>query len=519
MGKKDKSFNIGDLVFAKVKGYPPWPAKITKTNNKKYSVYFYGTGETANIKIEDLFNYKDSKNKFATDKNLKRAHFREAIAQIEAALEGEDSAPINLEELDASVVGQSDAAGAAAAGGGNDTTIATDLDETNALDETVAEEADEVMSAATTAVAAAADETVDEIATEAEVAEEQTVAADVKPAVEEAVSSSTSPAPDAAKGTPETELVSRSGRKIKPKRYMDEEEVPQNPSKRLKAETKKKRLMDSNNSISIEIDELNSINDENDDITDDDDDDDNVDAFSPKRTGLRTFRENNINADDANANVINIEEDEEIHVKTDASSTPIINIAEKGYLFDDNDVELTSIPMSIPLPIPIPLPVQSNATESNGLINLKDEDFLLITDENPNIQNIVNMSEMGFISKAHAALNRTPSSRKSTPRQRRKKPSQDDAYIAIMREKTKVLKELASTSTVLNAAYNLESPDKTITQQYFDVYSAEIELLPNDLRLKCQREVHQAVTDIIHKFQDQAVEMKRTRSCRKLVQK
>ncbi|XP_055904453.1 PC4 and SFRS1-interacting protein isoform X1 [Eupeodes corollae] len=238
MGKKDKSFNIGDLVFAKVKGYPPWPAKITKTNNKKYSVYFYGTGETANIKIEDLFNYKDSKNKFATDKNLKRAHFREAIAQIEAALEGEDSAPINLEELDASVVGQSDAAGAAAAGGGNDTTIATDLDETNALDETVAEEADEVMSAATTAVAAAADETVDEIATEAEVAEEQTVAADVKPAVEEAVSSSTSPAPDAAKGTPETELVSRSGRKIKPKRYMDEEEVPQNPSKRLKAETK-----------------------------------------------------------------------------------------------------------------------------------------------------------------------------------------------------------------------------------------------------------------------------------------
>ncbi|XP_055849743.1 hepatoma-derived growth factor-related protein 2 isoform X1 [Episyrphus balteatus] len=234
MGKKDKSFNIGDLVFAKVKGYPPWPAKITKTNNKKYSVYFYGTGETANIKIEDLFNYKDSKNKFATDKNLKRAHFREAIAQIEAALEGEDSAPINLEEFDASVVAQSDA-------GGNDTTIATDLDETNLLDDTVAEEADEVSSAATTAPqAAAAEETVDEVATE--VVEEPRAVVDVKPPVEEIVSSSTSPAAEAtaagAKGANETEIVSRSGRKIKPKRYMDEEEVPQNPSKRIKAETK-----------------------------------------------------------------------------------------------------------------------------------------------------------------------------------------------------------------------------------------------------------------------------------------
>lgn len=29
MGKKDKVFNIGDLVFAKVRGYPPWPAKVS----------------------------------------------------------------------------------------------------------------------------------------------------------------------------------------------------------------------------------------------------------------------------------------------------------------------------------------------------------------------------------------------------------------------------------------------------------------------------------------------------------
>lgn len=84
MVKEKKQFNIGDLVFAKVKGYPAWPAKITRYNNKKYNVYFYGTGETANIKLEDLFQYAEHKERFATDKNMKRNNFREAMQQIEA---------------------------------------------------------------------------------------------------------------------------------------------------------------------------------------------------------------------------------------------------------------------------------------------------------------------------------------------------------------------------------------------------------------------------------------------------
>ncbi|KAH8278731.1 hypothetical protein KR018_008046 [Drosophila ironensis] len=100
--KAGKTFSIGDLVFAKVKGYPAWPAKITKYNNKKYNVYFYGTGETANIKLEDLFPYADNKKKFATDKNMKRGKFSDAIDQIESALRGEDSAPIDLSGADES---------------------------------------------------------------------------------------------------------------------------------------------------------------------------------------------------------------------------------------------------------------------------------------------------------------------------------------------------------------------------------------------------------------------------------
>ncbi|XP_055708678.1 hepatoma-derived growth factor isoform X2 [Phlebotomus papatasi] len=97
MAKKDRSYKIGDLVFAKVKGYPPWPAKIVKlSGNKKYNVYFYGTGETGYIKSEDLFSYAESKSKLATDKHMKKPQFKEAVDQIEAALKGQDSSPIEM---------------------------------------------------------------------------------------------------------------------------------------------------------------------------------------------------------------------------------------------------------------------------------------------------------------------------------------------------------------------------------------------------------------------------------------
>uniref|UniRef100_A0A182P4S7 PWWP domain-containing protein n=1 Tax=Anopheles epiroticus TaxID=199890 RepID=A0A182P4S7_9DIPT len=89
-----KTFQIGDLVFAKVKGYPPWPAKITRIEKSKYNVYFYGTGETANIKKEDLFLYESSKEKFATEKMMKRKGFKEAMIQIESAINGEDPSPL-----------------------------------------------------------------------------------------------------------------------------------------------------------------------------------------------------------------------------------------------------------------------------------------------------------------------------------------------------------------------------------------------------------------------------------------
>ncbi|RZF41624.1 hypothetical protein LSTR_LSTR000338 [Laodelphax striatellus] len=84
-----KRYGPGDKVFAKVRGYPPWPARVEgvadETPNKmKYHVYFYGTCETAICKTEELFSYIDNREKFG--KPMKKRGFKEGIEQIEQEL-------------------------------------------------------------------------------------------------------------------------------------------------------------------------------------------------------------------------------------------------------------------------------------------------------------------------------------------------------------------------------------------------------------------------------------------------
>ena len=70
---------IGDLVFAKIKGYSPWPARVMDKSQVagKFSVFFFGTYQTANIKQCDIYQYNDeNKAKWGTgkkNKNLERA--------------------------------------------------------------------------------------------------------------------------------------------------------------------------------------------------------------------------------------------------------------------------------------------------------------------------------------------------------------------------------------------------------------------------------------------------------------
>lgn len=83
-------FKKKDKVFAKIRGYPAWPAIISGVTDtpsrQRYNVYFYGTGERAECKAEELFPYEENKSKLG--KPNKRKYFAEALIQIEEDVDG-----------------------------------------------------------------------------------------------------------------------------------------------------------------------------------------------------------------------------------------------------------------------------------------------------------------------------------------------------------------------------------------------------------------------------------------------
>ena len=101
MSKKSKkvdsggpvSFQPGDLVFAKVTGYPPWPGIIDKVDEAKslevnqYRVFFFGTHDHAVIPVQNIWPYEKNKEIFdkpsSTLEGDTRRHFDCSLEEIQ----------------------------------------------------------------------------------------------------------------------------------------------------------------------------------------------------------------------------------------------------------------------------------------------------------------------------------------------------------------------------------------------------------------------------------------------------
>lgn len=184
----------------------------------KYSVYFYGTGETGSVKSEDLDPY-DEKNiaRYNTDRNMKKPEYKEAVDQIQAAIAGNFPLPLPLNDSSALL----------------ESTADTVLEDTSA-DETELRIAEEVPAPVV-------------------VPKKRPALAKIKPEPQELSAPVSAAVPEAKEND---EKISRSGRKIKEKKMnmdeMDPDEMfKPNAVKRFKLDLAKPKqtVLTENNSI------------------------------------------------------------------------------------------------------------------------------------------------------------------------------------------------------------------------------------------------------------------------------
>lgn len=99
--EKPTQFKAGEGCFAKVRGFPFWPAKVTKVSGNSVNVVFFGTKEVASLALRDLAKAsKENQEKFATSQLLKRKGYSEGIEQLKDHMAGKPGDQTLLGEVE-----------------------------------------------------------------------------------------------------------------------------------------------------------------------------------------------------------------------------------------------------------------------------------------------------------------------------------------------------------------------------------------------------------------------------------
>ncbi|XP_044749983.1 putative oxidoreductase GLYR1 homolog [Coccinella septempunctata] len=105
-------FEVGDLVWAKMKGYPPWPAQVVNPPPKKGSkkncqwIYFFGSENYAWIEVDQIKSYHAYKEKLSM--GSKAGGFKQALEKIEEFIEKKKTDPTYEIEMPAIVEDKDD---------------------------------------------------------------------------------------------------------------------------------------------------------------------------------------------------------------------------------------------------------------------------------------------------------------------------------------------------------------------------------------------------------------------------
>lgn len=83
-----KELKIGDVVLGRMRGYPPWPARILSFTKNKQSAgcYFYGTHNNGPINACKIVPFKDAFNVVRLIAIRNPSGFKKGVQELEVAL-------------------------------------------------------------------------------------------------------------------------------------------------------------------------------------------------------------------------------------------------------------------------------------------------------------------------------------------------------------------------------------------------------------------------------------------------